>query len=74
MSRVWNNRVVEASDATLPLTLRLLNSAARVCDDDRKIDEAIRFAAIQCDEEDDFDTWEATMLARLDDRDGTGER
>jgi hypothetical protein len=39
------------------------------------IDEAIAFTAIQCDfEADDYETLEATMFARLEDADKTGER
>lgn len=39
------------------------------------VEEAILFTAISCDfDADDFETLEATMLARLDDTQKTGER
>lgn len=72
----YNDRVTEAAEETAGLLDRLVEAAydAGYGDHD-EIDEAIRFAAIQLDpEDDDYETWEATVLARLADVNKTGER
>lgn len=72
----WNDRIAAANKKARPLVNRLRSAAEdRGYEDDKALEEAIAFAAIQLDpDEDGYETWEATVLARLDDVFKTGER
>lgn len=72
----WNDRIADANEKARPLVERLRAAAEdQGFEDDKALEEAIAFAAIQLDPEaDDYETWEATVLARLADVFKTGER
>jgi hypothetical protein len=72
---VWDDRVADASAETSELSQQLHDAAIiNGYDDNKAIWEAISWAAVQLDPEaDDYETWEATVFARLDNPDA-GER
>lgn len=77
----YNDRIADAASEPDVITLgdRLIDAARAAgyttADDFADIREAITWTAIQCDtENDDYETIEATFLARLEDADKTGER
>lgn len=70
----FSNRVADAYEDTALLTGRLIGAARSAGYEDEQIDAALEWAAIQLDpEEDDYETWEATLLARLENP-NSGER
>jgi hypothetical protein len=72
----WQDRIADANEKARPLVERLRSAAEdQGYEDDKALEEAVAFAAGQLDpDEDDYETWEATVLARLDDTFKTGER
>jgi hypothetical protein len=75
-ANMFLQRVQDNAARNRSLTVRLLEAAAAAgFDDDFAVCNALNWTAIQLDpEDDDYETWEATLLARLNDADQTGER
>lgn len=70
----YDARVAEAVEESLVFGGRLFEAARNAGATEPEAFEAVGWAAIQLDSDDDYDTWEATVLARLADADKTGER
>lgn len=71
----FKQRVLDAIGQNDSLTLSLVGAARAAGYEDEQIAPALEWTAIQLDPEaDDYETWECTLLARLADPDGTGER
>ena len=64
----FHQRIVDESADTQTLTLRLIRAAEDAGHyNPGAVSEAIAWAALQLDpEDDDFETWEATVLCRLE--------
>lgn len=70
----WHERVAEMVEATSDLITKLTASAPDWATEGQ-INEALVFVGVQCDvDEDDYETLEATFLARIADTDKRGER
>lgn len=75
MSNTWNDRVAEAEMEHGALALTLYRAGRDAGYSDEQVHLALQWTAIQLDpENDDYEVWEATLLARLEDPTGTGER
>lgn len=72
----FNSRALDAVRQSSGLTQLLREAACGAgFDDEAQITEALTWTAIQLDPDaDDYEVWEATLLARLEDTDKTGER
>lgn len=75
MTNTFWDRANEVGGEMADMVIKLTQAGIEAGYEDAEIDAAVQWASCQLDfEEDDYETWEATVLARLEDPDGTGER